>query len=279
MLNLETEAIKILVDSGAALDLQDVDGFTPMHLAALVGKSDAVEELLLSGANPEIENKIGLTAMHMTKDAQVQAVFQKFMRVVPVTRPKQQKMPEASTKSVIAMRRRNAAKQLEGESKIPSVFISREVRKEVAINICSISVIFFQSGPEAKLLKAELAAKSVSCFVCSDVLKNGDDWGAVISKNLEGCRLMVVLATETYGAKGTEIMGTYEELQYAMRHELPMFIVKMCPKLKESRAAILLEPHRLSRIGGLQASKSQQLLSRRSWMQSTRSSSKDICSL
>jgi hypothetical protein len=56
---------------------------------------------------------------------------------------------------------------------------------------------------------------------------------------------MVVLATETYGAKGTEIMGTYEELQYAMRHELPMFIVKMCPKLKESRAAILLEPRQV----------------------------------
>jgi hypothetical protein len=250
------EMVKLLLSAGSNPDVQDPDGYTPLHLAAMANNAGVINELLLHGANPEIENRAGLMPFHSTKDISCIAALEK---VTPASaflvRPAAQDMNRRqSSPAELAARRRMAAMKDGAAKEVPAVFISFRVR---------------ESGLEAKLLKADMAAEGVAAFVCSDVLKNGDDWAEVISKNLSGCKMMVVLATETYGAKvggcrcgdvsdrlyvahmlsrrtqGTEIMGTYEELQYAMRHDIPMFIIKMCPKLKEARAAILLEPRQV----------------------------------
>jgi hypothetical protein len=48
-------------------------------------------------------------------------------------------------------------------------------------------------------------------------------------------------------------MGTWEELQYALRHDVPMHIVKMCDAYSEERTKLMLEPRQVElvrRAGG-----------------------------
>ena len=35
--------------------------------------------------------------------------------------------------------------------------------------------------------------------------------------------------------------GTFEELGYAMRHSIPMYLLKMAPRWSEAKAALILE--------------------------------------
>jgi hypothetical protein len=101
----------------------------------------------------------------------------------------------------------------------------------------------------AALAQIALDARGVSTYVCSVGVENGMDWGTEIAENLEKALLMVVMGTETYGAKGTENMGTWEELSYAVRHKTPLYIIKMCDEYKESRTRVQLEPRQVNTVG------------------------------
>ncbi|KAJ8720292.1 hypothetical protein PYW07_012335 [Mythimna separata] len=60
------ELIQLLIEYGAIIDVQDADGDTPLHDAALASQHEALITLLYCGANPEIKNEPGcFTPFHL----------------------------------------------------------------------------------------------------------------------------------------------------------------------------------------------------------------------
>nr|XP_026493892.1 ankyrin-1-like [Vanessa tameamea] len=59
------EVIQLLLDYGAIIDVQDFDGDTPLHDAALGQQYDAVAALLHAGADPEIKNEANYVPFHL----------------------------------------------------------------------------------------------------------------------------------------------------------------------------------------------------------------------
>ncbi|WP_288007687.1 ankyrin repeat domain-containing protein [Thermofilum sp.] len=56
-----TGLIKLLAEKGGDINIQDKDGRTPLHLAAMKGRTKAVTTLLGLGADPNINDNEGLT--------------------------------------------------------------------------------------------------------------------------------------------------------------------------------------------------------------------------
>lgn len=86
-----------------------------------------------------------------------------------------------------------------------------------------------------------MAAVGVRAYVCEDQVRVGGDWKTEIADMMAGCSVMIVLATATYGAKGTDAMlGTWEELQFGFSERKQMCIVRMCDDFTEARARMAL---------------------------------------
>lgn len=58
------EAVKVLIEGGADLNLQNREGSTPLHTASFLCRTEIVEMLLKAGANKEAMNKVGSTALN-----------------------------------------------------------------------------------------------------------------------------------------------------------------------------------------------------------------------
>jgi len=56
------EIASVLLDAGANVNFQDVDGWTALHMAAMTGKRDVAKVLMEKGADISIKNSDGLTA-------------------------------------------------------------------------------------------------------------------------------------------------------------------------------------------------------------------------
>jgi ankyrin repeat protein len=61
----QVETLRSLLDHGANIHLQDMNGATPLHRAVRTRSADAVKFLLESGADPTIKNKPGSTPFHL----------------------------------------------------------------------------------------------------------------------------------------------------------------------------------------------------------------------
>jgi len=61
----QVETIRCLLNQGAGIHLQDLNGATPLHRAVRTRCAAAVNCLLDAGANPAIRNKPGSTAFHL----------------------------------------------------------------------------------------------------------------------------------------------------------------------------------------------------------------------
>jgi len=59
------DIIRLLVDSGANVNVQNFDGVTPLHLAAERGDVDMVMCLIENGANVNIQSEEGATPVHI----------------------------------------------------------------------------------------------------------------------------------------------------------------------------------------------------------------------
>ncbi len=62
------DAVQVLVQSGANLDLADADGTNALILATLNGHPDIAVALLEAGANPKVEDKYGRTILFVATD-------------------------------------------------------------------------------------------------------------------------------------------------------------------------------------------------------------------
>lgn len=58
------EAVKLLIDAGANLNYQNLDGSTALHTAAVFGKIDAAKMLIDAGTNLNLINKDGASVLH-----------------------------------------------------------------------------------------------------------------------------------------------------------------------------------------------------------------------
>ena len=83
----------------------------------------------------------------------------------------------------------------------------------------------------AKALKTALEAHGVSTFVCAT--QAGDDIGDEIAENLMDCKLVLILGSETYGAKTDSPFSTFNELKAIRSTDLPIFLIKTCAEFKE----------------------------------------------
>jgi ankyrin repeat protein len=61
--------VKYLVDKGAKVNVQAINGWTPLHDAAYVGSVDVVKYLVDHGADLSIRNKDGQTALEAAEFA------------------------------------------------------------------------------------------------------------------------------------------------------------------------------------------------------------------
>jgi hypothetical protein len=102
---------------------------------------------------------------------------------------------------------------------LPRVFISMRVSENRA------------DGAAAQLMDA-LEAVGISCFVCGGT-PVGDNIAADIACALDACELLVVLGTEEYGTQGESQFSTREELQFAVDHDKPIFLVKRCDEFAD----------------------------------------------
>ena len=62
---LSTDLVRFLIDKQAALDIQNNDGATALHVAALFGHPESVKLLLGAGAARDLQNNDGLTALDL----------------------------------------------------------------------------------------------------------------------------------------------------------------------------------------------------------------------
>ncbi len=97
-----------------------------------------------------------------------------------------------------------------------------------------ISLRFAEALDEAKALKAALTACGANVFLCA--VDPGDAIDQAIITALGSCRLVVILATRTYGKATGFPCSTHEELKYIIGHKKPFFLVKMCEEYEEEYA-------------------------------------------
>lgn len=94
-----------------------------------------------------------------------------------------------------------------------------------------ISFRFGEAKTEAFALKAALKSCNISCFVCE--VFEGEDIASAIIQALCGCKLVLILGTESYGHNTGAGFSSFEELRFIFNEKKPFFLVKMCERFSE----------------------------------------------
>lgn len=91
------EIIELLISWGANVNVKDVYGFTPLHLAALDGLAQCVELLLYHGADVSTKSRKGTTALNVINrktPASLAMINQKFDEAITLTQSQDHAMRE-----------------------------------------------------------------------------------------------------------------------------------------------------------------------------------------
>jgi len=90
-----------------------------------------------------------------------------------------------------------------------------------------ISFRFSEAHAEAQSLKAALAARGVRAFLSDFVA--GDDLQTRIADALAACRLVIILASSSYGKATNDMFDTGREMDFVLGERKPYYLVRMIP--------------------------------------------------
>ena len=65
----------MLLNAGAEIDITDIAGWTPLHVASHFQRHDVIKVLLFKGANSSIKNRENLTAKELARDFKTKKIF------------------------------------------------------------------------------------------------------------------------------------------------------------------------------------------------------------
>ena len=145
--------------------------------------------------------------------------------VPPVMQPEPEPEPRWSASEMFGVQ-----PEPEPETMDQPVFISFRVGEALA---------------ETRALQRAFAAAGVAAYVCEDQVRVGSDWATEIAQKMEACKVMVCMASQTYGAEGTDMVGTWDELSFAKREGKHLCVVRMCQEFSEARTKMM--------VGGVQS--------------------------
>lgn len=103
-----------------------------------------------------------------------------------------------------------------------------------------LSFRVLEARKQALALKAALEANGYKTFCSEADIPRGKDWIRTISEALDKCRMVIVLATTTYGGQGTDAFATGEELAMARRTKKELYIVPMAKQWEDATTRMLL---------------------------------------
>jgi hypothetical protein len=95
-----------------------------------------------------------------------------------------------------------------------------------------ISLRLSEDDGDAAKLQGALEAAGISSFLCGGALA-GDNLAEDIACAVDACDLFVVFGTKGYGEQGESRFSTREELQFAVDHDKPIFLIKRCDEFAD----------------------------------------------
>jgi hypothetical protein len=101
-----------------------------------------------------------------------------------------------------------------------------------------ISLRFGEASREAEELQQQLTARGVRAFIC-DVAPGGN-LHTVIASAMDKCKLVIILASETYGRATNNLFDTSKELAFVISENKPFFLIKMCDRWAEATTRMVL---------------------------------------
>jgi len=102
-----------------------------------------------------------------------------------------------------------------------------------------ISYRISESTNETRILQKELEGQGLSVFV-SEALIPGSNMQKNIADSLMMCKLVVLMASATYGRDTGGLYSTCQELNFVMTNRKPFYLIKMCDVWEESHVQLIL---------------------------------------
>jgi hypothetical protein len=95
----------------------------------------------------------------------------------------------------------------------------------------------------------ESTRQDVRCFL-SGTNPNGSNLGIIIPTALANAKMAIVMGSETYGKKTESNFSTFEEMQFILSEEKPMFLLKMCEEWEEPQTKVMMGSRKFKRWYG-----------------------------
>ena len=107
---------------------------------------------------------------------------------------------------------------------------------------------------EAEKLKAmiERTRPGVKCFLSGGGRNpNGTNIGIVIPTALANAKMAIIMGSKTYGKKTeNNNFSTYNEMQFILSENKPMFLLKMCEEWEEPQTRVMIGSRKFRRWNG-----------------------------
>uniref|UniRef100_A0A7R9VEH2 TIR domain-containing protein n=1 Tax=Chlamydomonas euryale TaxID=1486919 RepID=A0A7R9VEH2_9CHLO len=250
-------ALEILLDGPSPADpnISLPDGDTVLHHAARVSNCACLKLLMAAGADSYAKDAKGFApSMYVESDEASDILEGRVEEMVEDMLTKRRATGSAPSASM------SAAKTVRTEQRQPQKRKKRERVNQMYLNTMAqkhrgmddldnmpkrpvfVSFRVKEARSEAMALKRELEQRGVGCFCSETDIPKGADWVKTIFRALEYSKLMVVLMSATYGSPGSDVFATYEELTFAKKERMAIFVIKMVDRVKEAGVQAMLNP-------------------------------------